>query len=149
MRLALIVSLLVCIPAQAQLQVHPDEQNAVAALQKVTSAIFTDPSTNKVNRIVFWKKGVNDDSLYYVAGLTEIKQLYMGKAQITDSGLGFLTGLTHLELLNLTGQPITDRGLVHLHGLKNLRTLFLAKTNVSDTGVRELRRAIPGLVIHR
>jgi hypothetical protein len=59
-----------------------------------------------------------------------------------------LPAFTDLEELWLQDYPISDDGLRHLRGLRNLRQLYVNGTKTTDEGRAQLRKAIPGLVIH-
>ena len=76
-----------------------------------------------------------------------IPGLWLGGAE--DEDLAHLKGLTGLRELWLSGTQITDAGLAHLKGLTGLRELGLSYTKVTDAGVNSLRKALPGVNIHR
>ncbi len=63
--------------------------------------------------------------------------------------LAHLAGLTELRELYLSWTEITDAGLPHLAGLTQLHELHLSDTEVTDAGVAWLRRALPGCEIYR
>ncbi|TET21777.1 MAG: hypothetical protein E3J71_08485, partial [Candidatus Stahlbacteria bacterium] len=60
---------------------------------------------------------IDDAGLKHLAGLTNLRWLWLGGTDITDAGLALLKGLTNLRGLGLGGTNITDAGLGHLTGL--------------------------------
>jgi hypothetical protein len=92
---------------------------------------------------------ITDAGLVHLGGLTELRLLYLGHTQVTDAGLVHLAGLTELRRLHLSNTQVTDAGLIHLAGPTELQELWLDNTHVTDAGVAELKRALPGLSVHR
>lgn len=86
---------------------------------------------------------ISDAGLEHLAGLTDLKWLFLERTKVSDAGLVHLKSLTQLERLHLDGTQISDEGLLYLKGLKKLRVLHLERTHVTDTGVADLRRALP------
>ncbi|MBS3764138.1 MAG: leucine-rich repeat domain-containing protein, partial [Planctomycetes bacterium] len=80
-----------------------------------------------------------DGHLAHLAGLKNLRELYLDWTDITDAGLAHLTGLKNLRELDLGYTKITDAGLAHLKGLKNLRVLYLAHTKITDAGLAHLK----------
>jgi hypothetical protein len=92
---------------------------------------------------------VTDAGLVHLKGLTNLSDLWLNNTQITDAGLVHLKGMTNLTTLVLSGTRITNEGLADLMRLTTLSQLYLADTQVTDAGMNELKRALPGLTIHR
>jgi hypothetical protein len=53
-----------------------------------------------------------------------------------------------LQRLSVGTSSVSDAGLAHLKGLAGLSILTLLRTQVTDAGVKELRQALPNLIIH-
>ncbi len=84
-----------------------------------------------------------DADLGRLAGLTELRYLYLWGTQITDAGLGCLKDLHGLQELHLSHTRISDAGLARLGGLTELSRLDLIGTQVTDAGVQQLQRSLP------
>jgi hypothetical protein len=85
--------------------------------------------------------GVQGDTyadLKELAGLKDLRGLYLFYLPVTDEQLKHLSGLKSLQTLDLTSTPVTDAGLKELVGLKSLQSLSLAQTEVTDAGLKEL-----------
>ena len=82
---------------------------------------------------------MTDEILADVARVGGIVGLRLnGSRGVTDEGIRHLAGMTKLKLLDLSGTSITDSGLEVLRHLPALENLSLAGTAISDTGAREL-----------
>ena len=90
---------------------------------------------------------ITDSGLRHLAGLTNLRWLYLAKTQVSDAGLVYLKNLSSLEELDLSETRITDDGLVHLEGLVSLRELDISNTDVTAAGVGKLQEAMPALKI--
>ena len=114
---------------------------------------------------------VTNDGLHHLRGLTELRALYLGETQLEehnieglrglqldwlsldrtwagDEALASLSEMTTLEYLDLTRTRVTDDGLQHLRGLNNLKELRLMRCRVPREAAEELKRQLPGCVIH-
>ena len=149
-------------PALLALAAHDVEGNQMTHLAEASRLRSLDLGLNR---------GVTDEGLSHVAGLSDLRWINLLKTPITDAGLAHLAGLVKLSILWLSDTRITGAGLKHLAGLKGLEQLGLAGTEVSDSelpllacltnlkyldirstkiseeGVRELRKALPGCEI--
>jgi Leucine-rich repeat (LRR) protein len=83
---------------------------------------------------------VTGAGLAHLAGLKELRTLYLPYTSVDDSGLAHLKGLTKLQNLYLVGTKVTDAGLKQLSELRNLNVLYLDETTVEDVGLGNLKR---------
>ncbi len=90
---------------------------------------------------------ISNQGLEHLKDLTSLRVLNLSHTWVTSAGLVQLEGLTNLERLDLSSCDLSDAGLVHLRGLLNLRMLGLEETKVTYAGVRELKRALPKLIV--
>ena len=102
-------------PANAAEPVETQEQ-AIAAIKKLGGKVTIDKkSPNKpVIKVDFRRTKVTDDGLVHLAGMTELRRLYLKNTRITDSGLEHLKGLTKLNQLDLRSTKVTDVGVKKL-----------------------------------
>ena len=84
-----------------------------------------------------------DGSLEHLAGLTELRRLYLNRTRVGDAGLRHLAGLTNLRELTLGATRVTDAGLNSLSGLTQLEWLYLVGTGVTRQGVERLQQVLP------
>src|SRR5437764_486641 len=67
----------------------------------------------------------------------EVVVLQMANADVNDETLMFLRGMNQLRELDLNGTQVTDAGLPLLAALPQLKELRLARTKISDEGFRQ------------
>lgn len=103
----------------------------------------------ELETLALFDSQVNDARAAELKPLKSLQTLYLGRTQITDVGLEALGGMSKLQTLGLSDTRVTDSGLALLKSLKALRSVNLRNTLVTDAGVRDLKRALPELVVHR
>jgi hypothetical protein len=85
----------------------------------------------------FSGRGLTDDQMHYLRGLTKLQHLDLSGTSITDAGLAQLDSLEMLRSLMLANTPITGTGLVYL---RKLTALDLTATQITDDGLAHLRQ---------
>jgi hypothetical protein len=88
---------------------------------------------------------VRGPGLVHVA--PHVRSLILNGTPLDDEGLKHLSAAKGLERLSLEETAITDAGLAHLHGLAALRFVSLYGAAVTAEGIRQLKQAIPGLIV--
>ena len=78
-----------------------------------------------------------------LAGMTNLRGLYLFYLPVTDVQLKHLVGLKSLQALDLSHTRVTDRGLKEFTGLRDLQWLNLRCTEVTQAGVATLQKALP------
>jgi hypothetical protein len=87
---------------------------------------------------------VTDETLDYLAGMAQLRNLDLNGTQITDEGLKRLADLPRLQELRLARTRITDAGfLTHLAPKESLRRLDLTGTAVKGKTKRDWKKAMP------
>ncbi len=82
--------------------------------------------------------GVTDEQLAVVAGLSNLRALYLNSTAVTDDGLAKLSALEQLRLISLVDNRVTDRSVATFAQWKNLNSLFLYETEVTSEGISTL-----------
>jgi Leucine-rich repeat (LRR) protein len=59
--------------------------------------------------------------------------------------LASIAGLRNLKTLYLTGCPLTDTAIPHLRNLKQLEALDVEGTQISASGLQSLKSSLPKL----
>jgi hypothetical protein len=78
-----------------------------------------------------------------LAGLTNLRALYLFYMPVTDADLKHVATLKNLRVLDLSDTRVTDLGLKELTRLKGLRWLNLQTPGVTAKGVAALQRDLP------
>jgi hypothetical protein len=88
--------------------------------------------------------GIPEETLKAIAGLQELRVLYLGFSAITVGGLHTLNSLDRVERLGLQGcSRIDDAALAELIQWKGLKSLDLQETAVTEKGIEAFRKARP------
>jgi hypothetical protein len=88
---------------------------------------------------------VTDETLGYLEGLNELKELDLNFTNVTDDGLAILAALPKLETLRLQKTAITDAGFKkHLAGKETLMEVNVLGTKVATKTMREWKAAREG-----
>ncbi len=80
-----------------------------------------------------------DDALQELAGMANLRRLYLGESQIEGPGLRRLAGLDSLTYLSLKDLKLDDDALEHIGQLANLDHLGLDGTSVTDAALEHLK----------
>jgi hypothetical protein len=87
---------------------------------------------------------VTDETLQYLAGMTQLRELDLNNSQVSDAGLKILTQLPALRDLRLARTKVTDEGFrEHLLGKESLMNLELTGTAIASKTLREWKAAVP------
>src|SRR5207237_641856 len=83
-----------------------------------------------------------------IAGLRELRVLYLGFSTINADGLRTLSALDKVEKLALQGcSRVDDAALIELAKWKSLKYVDVQEDPVTEKGLAELRSAKPGIKI--
>jgi len=90
---------------------------------------------------------VTDAGLANLAGMTELRGLFIPDTNVTDAGLMHLSRLPNLLALDLRGTKVTSAGVMRLVKLRQLEYLELSRWQITAAEIAELKRALPKLAI--
>lgn len=130
-----------------------DEDHYIIAM-KFPPAPFTNdqfrelgPYSEVFSRASLVASGIDDAGLYYIARMTNLKELYLQKTKLDGTGLVHLQDLPNLEVLNLAFTKIDDKAALDLLNFPSLKTVYLFGTLVTPDVVEALRKYRPRLNI--
>lgn len=89
-------------------------------------------------------ENVTDESIAFVAGCGQLKELYLSNSQVTDSGVASIGKLEKLHTIDLQNTQITDAAIQSLAALPNLKVLLIRGTQVSREYIASLRKEMTG-----
>jgi len=78
-------------------------------------------------------RGVSDNGVKHLRGLTNMERLNVGGPRLTDEGLQCLANMKKLNYLSISDGDFTNKGLRHIEGLKALRYLNITQLMPSAT----------------
>jgi uncharacterized membrane protein len=91
--------------------------------------------------------GIEDDGLYHIGQMLNLKELYLQKTNLNGSGLIHLKNLKQLEVLNLSYTKIDDKAVLELLNIPDLREVYLFQTKASPDVIKALQEYRPSLRI--
>ncbi len=81
---------------------------------------------------------VNDETLNYLVGMTQLKELDLNDSQITDAGLEVLAQLPALEIVRIRGTLVTDKGFgAWLAAKESLINIDARDTAIASKSLRD------------
>jgi uncharacterized membrane protein len=90
---------------------------------------------------------IEDEDLYYISQMTNLRELYLQKTKLTGKTLIYLQSLPRLEILNLSFTAISDKDILDLVRFPALREVFLYRTQVSQDVIKALNGYAPHIKI--
>jgi hypothetical protein len=142
---------------QLNIIIKPDtteEDNLYTVAMRFPPAPFTNqqfrelaPYANVFSKLSLVSSGIEDDGLYYIGQMSNVKSLYLQKTKLNGSGLVHLRNLDKLEVLNLSFTKIDDKAALELLNIPNLREVYLFQTNTSKEVIKALKEYKPSLNI--
>ena len=105
------------------------------------------PFAEVFSKMSLVSSGIEDDGLYHVGHMTNLKELYLQKTNLNGTGLIYLTKLPQLEVLNLSYTKIDDKAVLELLKMPNLREVYLFQTKATPDVIKALQEYKPGLRI--
>jgi hypothetical protein len=103
------------------------------------------PYAEYFSKLSLISSGIDDDGLYYIGQMENLRSLYLQKTRLDGSGLVHLQKLSHLETLNLSFTGIDDHAVLDLLKVPDLREVYLYRTNTSKAVVEAMAKNKPGL----
>ena len=89
-------------------------------------------------RIMDGLNGPVEAKLEHLAGLTQLRRLYIGVRSVGDADLIHLREVPQLRELELERVSVTDAGLAHLAAVPHLQSLTLSYVGIGDAGLAHL-----------
>jgi len=100
-----------------------------------------------LRQLFIWSPGMSDKGMSYLAGLKELNDIrFHGDPQITDKTLQLLSQLKKLNVVMINDSSITDKGLTYLYEAKALEHLTIHSQNdITPKAIRALKKELPSL----
>src|SRR3954453_18841468 len=93
---------------------------------------------HNLRRLYLRDTSVTDDALRHIAGLSKLEELDLYGVKLSDKGIAYLKDLKELRKLILLGAPITDESIPVLAGMTHLRELNLYRSRITNAGLAKL-----------
>ncbi|WP_244874486.1 c-type cytochrome domain-containing protein [Cyclobacterium marinum] len=99
------------------------------------------------SRVSLASSNIDDDALFDLGKMSQLRRLILQKTNINGEGLPYLKDLENLEELNLSFTPLDEGNLLYLIGFKNLQKVYLFGTPVKPEVISALQKHKPELEI--
>ena len=126
------------------------DENYFAIAMKFPPAPFTNdqfrelsPYFEVFSKVSLISSGIDDDGLYYIGQMVNVRELYLQKTGLDGSGIVYLQNLPNLEILNLSFTKVDDNAAIDLLKLPSLREVYLYRTQTSTQVIEALRKNKP------
>jgi uncharacterized membrane protein len=105
-----------------------------------TNAQFRElkPYFDVFSKVSLTSSGLDDNGLYYISQMSNLKELYIQKTKLNGAGLVFLKNLNNLEVLNLSFTKVDDKSLIDLLNVPSLKTVYVYRTNTTKEVIEAL-----------
>lgn len=130
------------------------EENHFAISMKFPPEKFTNnqllelvPYYDVFSKVSLVSADIDDDALYFISQMPNLKELYLQKTMLDGSGLIYLQAMKNLEVLNLSYTRTDDKAAIDLLKIPNLKKVYLFQTQTSRQVVEALHKNKPRLEI--
>jgi len=129
-----------------------EEENLYSVRMKFPPAPFSSdhvrellPYGDVFSKLSLVSSGIQDDALYHISKMPNLRKLYLQKTNIDGSGIVHLKKLQKLEVLNLSYTKVDDRSAIELLNVPNVREVYLFRSNTSDEVAKALQAYRPAV----
>jgi hypothetical protein len=105
------------------------------------------PYNDAFSRLSIASSGIDDNGLYHISQMANVKKLFLQKTNIDGAGFIYLMQMPNLETLNLSFTKIDDKVALDLLKFPSLKEVYLLGTKCTPQVVEALRKNKPGLKI--
>lgn len=90
---------------------------------------------------------IDDDALYHISQMPNVRELYLQKTAIEGPGLVYLKNMKNLEMINLSYTLVDDKSALDLLKVPNLKKAYLFQTQTSKQVADALQKYKSGLEV--
>jgi hypothetical protein len=90
---------------------------------------------------------IDDDALFDIGKMKNLKKLYVPKTCVTGEGLAYLKDLDQLESINLSNSELSNQGILNLIHLPAVETVYVWGAEADTLVLQALRSYLPDMEI--
>jgi uncharacterized membrane protein len=110
--------------------------------------ILLKPYYDLFSKVSLISTAIDDDGLYYLGQMPNLKKLLLQKSKVSGNGLIYLKSLKQLEVLNLSFTKVDDQGAMFLMTFPpNLKKVYLYRTKATKEVAAAVSKYHPGISI--
>ncbi len=106
------------------------------------------PYLDLFSKVSLVSSEIDDSDLYWIAQMSNLKELYLQKTKLKGNSLIQLSKLDNLEVLNLSYTETDDKALIDLIKFPKLKEVFIYSTKTSKDVIIAIQKYKPELKIH-
>ncbi|MGI9541699.1 MAG: c-type cytochrome domain-containing protein [Cyclobacteriaceae bacterium] len=105
------------------------------------------PYANLFSKLSLPGADINDDALFDIGKMSNLRELYLPKTPIKGDGLVYLKDLNQLESVNLSNSLLSNEGMLNLIGLPEIKTVYVFGVDADTVMLQALRKHLPEMKI--
>jgi len=136
------------------IELDPEYPGFFTVSMQMPPALITNQSIEKLkpyaslfSRVSLPGADIDDDALFEIGKMTNLRDLYLPKTNITGEGLQYLKGLTLLENINLSNSELSNVGILNLIHLPEIKTVYVWGAETDTVVLKSLRAHLPDVKI--
>ena len=90
---------------------------------------------------------IDDEALFVLGKMTNLRDLYLPKTCVTGEGLTYLKDLKMLEKINLSNSELSNAGILNLIHLPEIKTVYVWGAETDTVVLESLRTHLPEVKI--
>ncbi len=103
------------------------------------------PYADHISALSLISSSIDDEGLYFVGQMENVKLLFLQNTKITGTGLVYLQRMKTLELINLSFTDVDDKSCIDLLQIPNLKAVYLYRTKTTMPVIDAMRKNRPSV----
>jgi hypothetical protein len=136
------------------IELDPEYPGFFIVSMKMPPALITNQSIEKLkpyaslfSKVSLPGADIDDDVLFEIGKMTNLRDLYLPKTNITGEGLSYLKDLSLLENINLSNSELSNAGILNLILLPEIKTVYVWGAETDTVVLESLRTHLPDVKI--
>ena len=132
----------------------PEYQGFFTVSMQMPPALITNQSIEKLksyaplfSKVSLPGADIDDDALFVMGRMTNLRDLYLPKTCVTGEGLAYLKDLNMLENINLSNSELSNAGILNLIHLPEVKTIYVWGAETDTVVLKSLRAYLPEVKI--
>ena len=105
------------------------------------------PFANVFSKLSLPGAGIDDDALFDIGKMINLRYLYIPKTSVSGDGLIYLKRLELLERINLSNSQLSNEGILNLIHLPEVKTIYVWGAETDTLVLKALRAYLPEIKI--
>ncbi len=136
------------------IELDPEYTGFFTVSMQIPPALITNHSLEKLrpyaslfSKVSLPGADIDDDALFVIGKMTNLRDLYLPKTCVTGEGLTYLKDLTLLENINLSNSELSNVGILNLIHLPEVKRVYVWGAETDTVVLQSLRAHLPEVKI--